>query len=70
MPNEAKIKSEAFSGRQQVKCVKLMIGVGARALFASFWDGDPGPGGMSKKVCIAVYGEYRPISTDIAGFGV
>ncbi len=39
MPNEAKIKSEAFSGRQHVKWVNVMSGVGARALFASFWPG-------------------------------
>ena len=39
MPNEAKIKSEAFRGQQHVKWVKVMIGMGARALFASFWAG-------------------------------
>ncbi len=48
MPNDVKIKSEAFSGRQHVKWVKLMIGVGARALFAAFWAGDPGPGGHGR----------------------
>ena len=77
MPYEAKMKSEAFSGRQRVKCVNSMIAGQARPLFTalSAWDlGSGGPDGDlgerletarkgAELLFLVDIGQYRRIST-------